>query len=535
MPRKFKLTWQPGARGRAGRWRKKYKGRAYYFSGGRGKTDREAYEAALAEWEKLKLRIDAETPKAHQADYERAIGEWELVLAWCRKHGEDEMADVAMAKLELLRKRLSVRKPRSISKKDTFEGRFDRSVRYPGLDEALAEVAEAAEKSMRSGYASGPLPGYEEYIAAANKFLEGICGPENATKARTFVVPSQLDWGTPDQLQIESEVWHDRLEVMQRSAAPPERTVQAHVDRFLEDKEASVSAGELSAGRAYTLRVHLTHFMDWLGRDTPIAQINGQTLNDYRLELLKRIETDTLARTTGKERLGSVKSFVRWLWQIEAIPSLPRIMDGKSRALKISRSSPTIVVFTESEIAVLLAEASDRTKLYILLMLNCGMTQKDVADLQVSEVDWDAGRITRKRSKTEKFASVPTVDYVLWPETLRLLRQERNTAGSGRVLLNANGRPLWCEEIGKDGKFKKSDLVRSAFDRLKLKTKISKPLKSLKKTSASLIRSNERFASLESLFLGHAPQSMSERHYAEVPQVLFNEAIIWLGGEYGIK
>ena len=25
----------------------------------------------------------------------------ELVLAWSRKHGEDEMADVAMAKLEL--------------------------------------------------------------------------------------------------------------------------------------------------------------------------------------------------------------------------------------------------------------------------------------------------------------------------------------------------------------------------------------------------------------------------------------------------
>ena len=101
--------------------------------------------------------------------------------------------------------------------------------------------------------------------------------------------------------------------------------------------------------------------------------------------------------------------------------------------------------------------------------------------------------------------------------------------------MNENGRPLWYEEVGKDSKLKKNDNVKSAFDRLKHKTKISKPLKSLKKTSASLIRNNERFAGLESLFLGHAPQSMSEKHYAKVPQALFDGAIAWLGEEYGIR
>ena len=230
-----------------------------------------------------------------------------------------------------------------------------------------------------------------------------------------------------------------------------------------------------------------------------------------------------------------MKSFVRWLWQIEAIPSLPRIMDGRSRALKIGNPPPEIVVFTKDEITVLLAEASDRTKLYILLMLNCGMTQKDIADLAASEVDWNAGRIARKRSKNESFATVPRLCYPLWPGTLRLLRQEANTVGSERVLLNENGRPLWYEEVGEGGKLKKNDNVKSAFDRLKRKTKITKPMKSLKKTSASLIRANERFASLESLFLGHAPQSMSDRHYTEVPQALFDEAIAWLGGKYDVK
>ena len=110
MPRKHKLTWQPGANGRKGRWRKKYKGRSYYFPGGRGKSDREAYDTALEAWEKLKVRLDEEAPKPHQADYERAIVEWEFALSWSRKHGEDAMAATAMAKLDQLRKRLADRK-----------------------------------------------------------------------------------------------------------------------------------------------------------------------------------------------------------------------------------------------------------------------------------------------------------------------------------------------------------------------------------------------------------------------------------------
>ena len=53
--------------------------------------------------------------------------------------------------------------------------------------------------------------------------------------------------------------------------------------------------------------------------------------------------------------------------------------------------------------------------------------------------------------------------------------------------------------------------------------------------SATLIRGNQKYTSLESLFLGHAPQSMSDRHYAVAPQALLDEAIVWLGGEYGLE
>lgn len=255
--------------------------------------------------------------------------------------------------------------------------------------------------------------------------------------------------------------------------------------------------------------------------------------------------------------MTTVKSFVRWLWQSNAIPTLPRILDGRSQMLRITRPRPGIVTFEKEEIKALLADASDRTKLYILLMLNCGMTQKDISDLLASEVDWNEGRIIRKRSKTEEHENVPVVNYKLWPETFRLLQQERDAESEDRVLLNSSGGHLWSEEITKDGKYKKNDNVKNAFDRLRtvkqakvspkgrrkasamkkeraMKSTIDKPLKSLKKTSASLLRDNAQFSSLEDLFLGHAPQKMSDKHYAKVPQNLLDQAVEWLGKEYGL-
>jgi len=530
MPRTFKLTWQPGTADRIGRWKKVYRGRSYYFCGGKGKSDRDGYAAALAAWEEQRVKIDAETPKPHQPAFEQAIAEWEGVLIWSRKHRDAEMADEAVAKLKLLRTGLAALKPKKLRQKDTFAGRFDRAIRFPVLQESMEQVGAAIGKFCDTALADqNPADGMAESQAFSNS-----TGEQDVKPTSSVVDPSKLDWDVPDPLGIEHKIWRDRLEVERRSAAPPEKTLGAHVAGFLEHKKAAVTAGELSVGRVYALRLHLTHFSDWLGHETPVADISAKGLLDYRATLLEKVEHGDWSQVTAKDRLNSVKSFINWLWRIEAIETLPRIMDGKSNVLAITKPLSDIIVFTMSEITTLLTESSQRTQLYILLMLNCGMTQKDIADLSKHEVDWKAGCVTRKRSKTRKHDSVPTVRYRLWPETLRLLKQERSDNDSERVLLNESGKPLWHESVDDDGKLTKMDNVRSAFARLQKKTKINKPLKSLKKTSASLIRSHEGYASLESLFLGHAAQSMSDRHYAQAPQTLLDEAVNWLRGQYGL-
>jgi hypothetical protein len=61
-----------------------------------------------------------------------------------------------------------------------------------------------------------------------------------------------------------------------------------------------------------------------------------------------------------------------------------------------------------------------------------------------------------------------------------------------------------------------------------------KSLKLLRKTSASLLESHPVYGRLTSAFLGHAPATMREKHYAAVPQDLLDEAVKWLGGQLGV-
>ena len=532
MPRRLIFTWQAGAIGRHGRWLKKYRGRRYYFSGGRGKTDIEAYDTAVTAWEKARRRIDAEAPKPHQAAYERAIAEWELVLGWCHKHREEGMANEALEKLELLRKGLSATKPLTVLPEYTFEGRFDRSVRYPGLDEAVAKIGETAQREADPGSPFAGMLGYDDLQAAVNRLVNGNSGSPGS--GRTVVMPSRAALDMPDTLTLEREVWRDRLDVMQRSAESPDKTTKALVDAFVAQKRADVAANGLTLGHVATITAHLGNFNDWLGSATPVEEITGQTLLDYRAHLLKDVETGSRSRTTAKQRMSTIKSFIRWLWLTENIPTLPRVMDRYSTALAIGESHTDVLVFTKSEIQLLLAKSSNRTKLYILLMLNCGMTQKDVSDLDANEVDWRLGRITRKRSKTRQHATVPVVVYQLWPETLALLKQERDATGQGRVLRNQDGGALLHDKIDPNEKYNKNDNVRCAFQRVCRKLGIKKPLKSFKKTSASLIRGHREFQGLEDLFLGHAPQKVSDKHYTKPPTELLWDATNWLRSEYGI-
>lgn len=508
MPRKCILTWQPGSGDRPGRWRKKYKGRVIYCGHGNSKSDIESYKKAVSVWEAEKRRIDAEIasqPKENHQEYEDALRDWDRVLQWCQTHGDLANAALAREKISQLQQRLESDSPPPLVYGDQFWDSFD-------LPEKFLET-----------------------IAAMVSY-PGSATPPNPS-SRSTVNPKELKGGRDifiSSKESKREIWYDRLKVQAETPEEPENTVQAHLDAYLNQEQLRVDAGRLSASRFTSKRNHLLRFRDWIGSRTPITSIDGRRIQDFHQHLLTQIAENSLAQDTAHDRLVDTKSFVRWLWQMDFLESLPRNLERGSNALVIGKKVSAPDAFSIREIKSFLKEATGRPRLYILLMLNCGMYQTDISNIRHDEVNWRTGTITRKRSKTKKHASVPVVCYKLWKETLQLLREYREKKGE-LVLLNTDGSPLVVRGIKPNGDPTTNDAITNSLKPVREKIKIHKPAKLFRKTSASLIKSNSEFRGLEDLFLGLSPNSISDRHYAKVPTELLAEATAWLAKQYGVK
>jgi integrase len=288
--------------------------------------------------------------------------------------------------------------------------------------------------------------------------------------------------------------------------------------RFIESVRA-----DSSARRAANVKREIDRFLNWLPANTPLEDaVKPDTLDQF----LTYIKGQAVAAKTKADRIAAVKQFVLWLYHREHIAEIPRLIAARKFSIEVGDSE--IAIFEDSEIEAIMKAARGRAKLYVLLALNCGFTQIDIADLKRSEVSFKNGTIRRKRSKTQDHKTVPVVTYKLWPETLELIREHASDTGE-RVLLNVNGDPLVSVREA-NGKVNRTDAIAKTMQRLRKNMKRSSPIafKRFRKTAASKLGSNDRFSRWAGYFLGHAPATTADKHYVRPDQQRFNEAIDWL-------
>ena len=327
-------------------------------------------------------------------------------------------------------------------------------------------------------------------------------------------------------------IWQDRFRQIMReeqaeTATPAENTIRAHLDDYL-----AVMKSQQKVGTYDTIKTRLNTFRSWVEPLAPIENLNEACWERFCVYLKTK---SNLAAHTQAGTQRAVRAFIRNRWERRFI-DLPRNLT--SRILAASVPIQEVIIFSKEEIAQLITAASERTTLYILLALNCGFYGVDIAALRQDEVDWQAGRISRQRTKTRnRSKSVPKVSYMLWRQTFDLLKKNRSNHPD-LVLLNENRKPLWSESE-KHGKFNRNNNVKTAYFHLwekKLKqTKGFKPFKTLRKTAASLLETHKDYGRYAEYFLGEAPSSIAGRHYIQPSTKRFDAALRWLGQQLGIE
>jgi len=311
-------------------------------------------------------------------------------------------------------------------------------------------------------------------------------------------------------------------------AARPERAVSANVEAWKALLETACRAGQLSPGRVDAYGRNINVFIAWLGEGASIDDIDEGKVEAFFSFLAAKVAAGDYSRVYAHGLFATAKQFIAWLGERRLIPVPGNL---RSRRLRFGvNTARKVEVYTADEVRSLLAACEGRMRLYLLLMLNCGMYQSDIADLRRDEVNWRRGTVKRARSKTRTRGG-PVVTYRLWPETLALLRRHR--AGEGDLaLLTENGNPLvkyWME----DGKMRRYDVIQSAWARLG-KSMDKKPrlgLKHLRKTASTLLGSHPQYKFYANHFLADSPKTIADRHYVVPSDEEFFEALGWLRGQ----
>jgi len=471
MSAKFDLTWDQKNR----RWRKVFRGKIYTISCGAlsvPDNKKDSYQAANAWWLKRRDEIEGSIPPH---PHHEVITELEERLSWARRHGA-----------------------------------VDKVARVAGQIHEVEGMSEAD-------------PDEVEEVLLDSKIVRG-----NIELARQFgiVVPEGLPAIVRDLIFGDRREWEDRAtQDLDLPNIPVDRTVAAQLARHLSLERARVEGRVVSVGEYEIVARALQDFENWIGGENIIDIIDADRIESWWSHLVGT----NLSVETKKKKMRHVKSFVNWLVEKGLIP-LP--MNLHSRRHRFGGGAKAVRTIETLDVKTLIESASGQLRLHLPLMINCGMTQVDISNLKPHEVDWERGRIKRKRSKTEVHANVPVVDYPLWSETAERLRQFGRRDGD-RALLTESGRPWVRDLLLPNGKRSKVDNIKSNFAHVKRRKGVQYSMKLLRKTSASLLETMPEFARYATLFLGHSPRSIADRHYVAPSQGNFDKAIHWLGGMYG--
>jgi len=397
---------------------------------------------------------------------------------------------------------------------------------HPAVSQLVVELDESEERLRAK---------YQEIEQAMGELVESL---EHGLQGKAPL--ESLSEAKGPLLEVDPE-WSQRLSWSDSTEVPQDRTVDATIIRWLKTKRLKAESGQISTDTYAQCVYCIECFKRWIGSTISVEEITSPRVEDYYNHLQRQMALhrntqgkEGRAPKTVKHQWNIFRQYVYWLAESEYIPLPQKLVNPKSLQIKVPKCKPQSIPLDTVKTLLTDSQVPERTRLYLLLMLNIGAYQVDIASLQQAEVDWKRRRITRKRTKTKDLDGVPEVTYKLWDTTYELLSKYR-AKDDALVLLNENGRPLLHKRLNEDGAYKKVDAITSAYKRVQEKLSISYSLGKLRKTSANLLFNHKEHKPLHTLFLGHSPKSVAQIHYVHPEDGTLDDAIDWLATQYGVK
>ena len=452
--RRYRMSWD----GQRRRWCKVFRGKQYKFPAQEDESKEDSYVRCWKLWEERRAELVTGKKLAESQ---------ELFKYWRSR----------------------------VSRNIQWAQHFDHRELF--INQILMMLLEMHQRETGKEYSSGQLrQAYENPQRYPHMFGFDVVGerePSNGWPEVTRVYAAPL----PDQ------------------PVNPDTTIQAAADRFLADYAAS----DKSEKRKGNMRRSISRFVEYYGPQLDVDTLDTERLKHYADHVRTQIGKG-IGDEYAHDLLQHAKQFIKWIMaQTDLVTRLPQaalitIPNALSNGiLRVSVAVKEVEHTDPANVRQLIDAASEQTRLYLLLAANCAMTPKDMQDLLATEVNWDAGTITRKRSKTKNHKNAQTVTYKLWDRTSTLLKKYGNREGL---------------VIGK-----RTSAIQTALRRHRDETRVAEQIEygTVKKTSSTAI-SHRWGMEMANLFLAHSAKGMNEKHYVAPDQKKFEEVVVWLEGIY---
>jgi integrase len=189
------------------------------------------------------------------------------------------------------------------------------------------------------------------------------------------------------------------------------------VDRFLTSKRLRLDSGELSARTFRDYYKICEKLVRLLGKRRLVDDLRSDDFERMRAELAKGVGPVTLSNDIGR-----IRSVFKYAYDADLTDKPVRFgtsFDKPSKkTLRLERAKSGTRMFEAEELRRIFDAVPQPLKAMVLLGINCGFGNTDVATLPKSAVDLERGWVTFPRPKTGIERKCP-----LWPETIEALRE----------------------------------------------------------------------------------------------------------------
>jgi integrase len=253
-----------------------------------------------------------------------------------------------------------------------------------------------------------PYPDFPLFAHATRRWAKKILGKTH------YFGP----WEDPNEaLQTYAKQKDDLYAGRDPNAGSEVLTVADLANQFLIAKRQLMDAGELTARTWRDYYVTCERLVDQFGKNRRVTDLKPVQFDRFKANFAKTLSPVTLGNEVNRVRVILNWAFEQGLLQtpIRFGPGFKRPSKKVMRLEKAKRGSKMIEA---ADLRKLLDKATVQMKAMIMLGVNAGLGNTDVAELQSRHLDLDGGWIDYPRPKTGVGRRCK-----LWPETITAIRE----------------------------------------------------------------------------------------------------------------